>query len=75
MYCAWWGNRYPDCIDWLDARCGSAKYDKYCATCFKRIFPDDERSKIIYSHSKEHVVRNAINSNFEGFVHDKPLYT
>jgi hypothetical protein len=51
------------------------KYDGYCATCFKRIFPDDERSKIIYNHTKEIMVRNAINTNFEGFVHDRPLYT
>jgi hypothetical protein len=39
------------------------------------VFPNDERSKIIYTHTKEIMVRNAINENFEGFVHDKPLYT
>jgi hypothetical protein len=69
------GSRCPNCIDWVDSRCGSSKYDGYCATCFKRIFPDDVRSKVIYLHTKEIMVRNAINSNFEGFVHDKPLYT
>ena len=69
------GVRCPNCIDWVDSRCGSSKYDGYCATCFKRIFPDDDRSKVIYLHTKEIMVRNAINSNFEGFVHDKPLYT
>jgi hypothetical protein len=69
------GKRCPNCIDWVDSRCGSSKYDGYCATCFKRIFPDDVRSKVIYLHTKEIMVRNAINSNFEGFVHDKPLYT
>ena len=69
------GTRCPNCKDWPDSRSGSSKYDGYCATCFKRIFPNDERSKVIYTHTKEIMVRNAINSNFEGFVHDRPLYT
>ena len=69
------GNRCPNCIDWLDSRCGSKAYDGYCVTCFKRIFPDDARSKVIYAHTKEIMVRNTINKNFEGFIHDKPLYT
>ncbi len=69
------GKRCPNCIDWIDSRCGSNKYDGYCATCFKRIFPNDERSKIIRQNTKEIRVRNEINKNFEGFVHDKPLYT
>ena len=69
------GKRCPNCINWIDSRCGCLKYDGYCATCFKRIFPDDERSKIIYTHTKEIMVRNVINENFEGFVHDRPLYT
>jgi hypothetical protein len=69
------GKRCPNCIDWIDSRGGWSKYDGYCATCFKRIFPDDKRSQVIYTHTKEIMVRNAINSNFEGFVHDRPLYT
>ena len=69
------GNRCPNCKDWPDSRGGCLKYDGYCATCFKRVFPDDERSKIIYTHTKEIMVRNVINENFEGFVHDRPLYT
>ena len=69
------GKRCPHCIDWIDSRSGSSYYDGYCATCFKKIFPDDERSKIIYIHTKEIMVRNIINQNFDGFVHDKPLYT
>jgi hypothetical protein len=69
------GARCPNCIDWLDSRCGSSSYDGYCATCFKRIFPHDERSKKIYTHTKEIMVRNTINEQFEGFVHDRPLYT
>ncbi len=39
------------------------------------LFPEDERSKIVYRHTKEIRVRNEINSHFEGFIHDKPLYT
>ena len=69
------GTRCPNCIDWIDSRSGSKTYDGYCATCFKRIFPDDARSKVIYTHTKEIMVRNAINMNFEGFIHDRPLYT
>jgi hypothetical protein len=67
--------RCPSCITWIDCRQGHKKYDGYCTTCFKRLFPTDERSKVIYSHTKEIRVRNAINKEFEGFVHDKPLYT
>jgi hypothetical protein len=69
------GKRCPNCIDWIDSRCGSSKYDGYCATCFKVLFPDDERSKVVYRHTKEIRVRNEINCHFEGFIHDKPLYT
>ena len=69
------GPRCPHCITWVDSRRGSKKYDGYCATCFKREFPEDPRSKVIYAHTKEIRVRNAINEHFEGFLHDKPLYT
>ena len=69
------GMRCPNCITWLHSRCGSPAYDGYCATCFKRLFPNDERSKVVYEHTKEMRVRNEINAHFEGFIHDKPLYT
>ena len=69
------GNRCPNCIDWIDSRSGSSTYDGYCATCFKKVFPNDERSKKIYTHTKEIMVRNTINEQFEGFIHDHPLYT
>jgi hypothetical protein len=69
------GKRCPNCIDWIDSRSGSSAYDGYCATCFKRLFPNDERSKKVYEHTKEILVRNTINENFEGFIHDRPLYT
>jgi hypothetical protein len=75
------GTRCPNCIDWIDSRSGSQKYDGYCATCFKRVFPKDPRSTIIYEHTKEIRVRNAIteasqtNELFQGFLHDRTLYT
>ena len=69
------GPRCPNCITWPDSRGGSKAYDGYCVTCFKRLFPHDERSKIVHEHSKEIRVRNQINEKFEGFIHDKPLYT
>jgi hypothetical protein len=69
------GKRCPNCITWPDSRVGSTVYDGYCATCFKQLFPTDDRSKVIYTHTKEIQVRNAINEEFEGFIHDKPLYT
>ena len=69
------GARCPHCIDWIDSRSGSSAYDGYCATCFKQIFPNDERSKVVYKHTKEIMVRNIINKNFDGFIHNKPLYT
>ena len=69
------GARCPNCITWPDSRSGSAAYDWHCATCFKQLFPNDERSKVVYTHTKEIRVRNELNSRFEGFIHDKPLYT
>ena len=69
------GTRCPNCIDWIDSRGGSSTYDGYCATCFKKIFPNDERSKVIYRHTKEIMVRNTINQHFDGFIHDTPLYS
>jgi transposase InsO family protein len=69
------GKRCPNCIDWIDSRSGSTSYDGYCATCFKQIFPDDIRSRRIYVHTKEIMVRNRINEEFEGFIHNTSLYT
>ena len=69
------GSRCPHCLTWPDSRSGSRQYDGYCATCFKRLFPTDPRSTVIHQHTKEIRVRNAINQRFDGFVHDRPLYT
>ena len=69
------GKRCPNCINWIDSRVGTPIYDGYCATCFKVVFPTDERSNVIYQHTKEIMVRNIINANFDGFIHDIPLFT
>ena len=69
------GKRCPNCIDWIDSRCGSSQYDGYCVTCFKHLFPDDPRSKKKHKFSKEMMVRNFINEHYDGFVHNIPLYT
>ena len=37
------GKRCPNCINWIDSRSGTVKYDGYYATCFKRVFPEDEQ--------------------------------
>ena len=34
------GKRCPNCIDWIDSRCGRVKYNGCCGTCFKHMFPD-----------------------------------
>jgi hypothetical protein len=73
--CSFHNTRCPNCISWVDSRVGSWKYDGYCATCFKRVFPDDPRSGRIYCHTKEIAVRNMINDHFPGFTHDQVLYT
>jgi len=73
--------RCPNCTDWIDSHGPNKKYDNYCARCFKRLFPDDPRSLVIYEHSKEILVRNALvkkateNALFKDFIHDTPLYT
>lgn len=65
----------PNCKDWPDARGGLLHYDGYCGTCFKHLFPEDERSVPTARGTKEQKVRHFINQYFEGFVHDTALYT
>lgn len=63
------------CRTWLDARRAQPGYDKHCVTCFKRLFPDDPRSRITRDHTKELVVRNKIDEHVDDFIHNKPFYT
>jgi hypothetical protein len=67
--------RCPNCKDWPDSRAGNKNYDGYCATCFKNLFPKDPRSVVIRGSSSEIRVRNYLNLNKPGFIHDVPLYT
>jgi hypothetical protein len=49
-------------------------YKGYCANCFQHLFPTDPLTFQIRSKTKEIAVRDFINSRFEGFQHDKPLW-
>ena len=51
------------------------KHDGYCTHCFKNLFPDDPRTKSIYSKSKELLVKQFLSENHNGFIHDKVLET
>jgi very-short-patch-repair endonuclease len=51
------------------------KYKGYCANCYQNLFPLDPLTYQIRSKTKEIAVRDYINANFEGFQHDKPLYS
>jgi hypothetical protein len=54
---------------------GNSKYKNYCTQCFRRNFPLDPLTFQIRSKTKEIAVRDYINANFDGFQHDKSLYT
>ena len=54
---------------------GNPKYKGYCTQCFSRNFPTDPLTYMIRCNSKEIAVRNFINDNFQGFQHDKTLFT
>jgi len=57
------------------AMLGNVKYKYFCIECFRREFPLDPLTFQIRYKSKEIIVRDFINSEFEGFYHDKPLET
>ena len=54
---------------------GRSNYKGYCISCFKHLFPTDPLTLQSNCKTKEDVVKNYININFEGFHHDKPLWT
>jgi hypothetical protein len=58
----------------LGAR-ANKKYKGYCANCYQHLFPLDPLSYQIKCKTKEIAVRDYINENFDGFQHDKPIYT
>ena len=51
------------------------KHDGFCTHCFKNLFPNDPRTKSIYSKSKELLVKQFLSENHNGFIHDKVLET
>jgi hypothetical protein len=53
----------------------NVKYKGYCTSCYQRLFPNDPLTYQIRSKTKEIAVRDYINSNFDGFHHDIPLWT
>jgi hypothetical protein len=53
----------------------NVKYKGYCSACYQQLFPNDPLTFQIRSKTKEIAVRDFINTNFEGFHHDKPLWT
>lgn len=54
---------------------GNKKYRYYCAFCFQHLFPDDPLTSGIHKKTKEFAVRDFLNSKFDGFIHDNPLWT
>jgi hypothetical protein len=51
------------------------KYKGYCCNCYQNLFPLDPLSYQIRCKTKEIATRDYINENFDGFQHDKPLFT
>ena len=76
-------HKTSDMIDLINSTCRATwcttqvkrpnKYDEHCTHCFKYLFPHDERTSKIRVKTKEELVRDTINENFEGFEHDKPI--
>jgi hypothetical protein len=51
------------------------KYKGYCKHCYQLTFPNDSLTFQMKSKTKEIAVRDFINSKFDGFSHDQPLWT
>jgi hypothetical protein len=54
---------------------GNKNYRGYCTHCFKHLFPNDPLTLQIQTKTKEFAVKTYLNSEFEGFIHDVPLWT
>ena len=67
--------RCKNCADWPDFQQANKKYKNYCVRCFQRLFPKDPLTFQIRSKTKEIAVRDYINTIFDGFQHDKSLFT
>jgi hypothetical protein len=82
LYC--FEHRLENMINITDKKCkagfclgtkANVKYKGYCASCYQQLFPNDPLTLQIRSKTKEIAVRDFINLNFEGFQHDKPLWS
>jgi hypothetical protein len=82
LYC--FEHKKEDMIDVKNKKCkanyclgtsANPKYKGYCSSCYQNLFPNDPLSLQMRSKTKEIAVRDFININFEGFQHDKPLWT
>lgn len=54
---------------------GNKKYKGYCAHCYQNLFPNDPLTLQIRCKTKEIAVRDYLILNFDGFIHDNPLWT
>jgi hypothetical protein len=54
---------------------GNRKYKGYCTRCFQQLFPTDPLTFQIRCKTKEIAVRDFINANYEGWHHDRCIYT
>jgi hypothetical protein len=66
--------RHPRCKAENCQTRSNKNYKEYCATCFQHLFPSDPLAIQIRCKTKEIAVRDFINTKFEGFQHDKPLW-
>jgi hypothetical protein len=82
FYCK--NHKLENMINVIDKKCksnfclgslGNKKYKGYCSNCYRNLFPNDPLTLQMNSKTKEIAVRDYINSNFEGFQHDKSLWT
>ena len=66
--------RHPRCKAENCQTRANKNYKDYCANCYQHLFPLDPLTFQIRSKTKEIAVRDFINTKFEGFQHDKPLW-
>lgn len=53
----------------------SAELKNHCSRCYQQKFPEDAAKRKMLFRSKEILVKNFVSSNYEGFIHDRAIYT